>query len=404
MINLNVNKLIEHLEDQHSEVMQHIYSLRDRMSEFASEADKIADIPNDFWRTMNVSEMNKSMVPHDFGGDSVLETSLRQAIVAEIMGYADIGLTMALPGPGLSMPPIQGIATQEQKEKIYSHFRSDTPKWGAFAISEPDVGSDATAIRTVAKECSDGFILKGEKCLITNGKRADYVIVFATIDREKGRFGIRAFYVEKNTPGFEVVRTEKSLGLRAGQISVLSFMDCHVPKENMLGFSQTGIPRRDAFSGAQGAWDFMRPVLSSAIVGSCQSAVDTLRCHIETEGGRALKSNRRSSYSEIQTRLEVMEARIEAGRQLSRYASWKYDTNQFMSKDASICKAFIAALSMTIAKEIISMIGIQAIFEKNIFAKFYRNAKAFDILEGTGDMQRIMITQIEQSTNRNLRK
>ncbi|MCP4486252.1 MAG: acyl-CoA/acyl-ACP dehydrogenase [Gammaproteobacteria bacterium] len=99
-----------------------------------------------------------------------------------------------------------------------------------------------------------------------------------------------------------------------------------------------------------------------------------------------------------------MEARIEAGRQLSRYAAWKYDTNQFMSKDASICKAFVAALSMTIAKEIISVVGIEAIFEKNMFAKFYRDAKAFDILEGTGDMQRLMITKIEHNTSRNFRK
>lgn len=401
MLKFDLSALKAKLENDHPDVLGHTGQLIARVKQFSGEGDRIGDIPAAFWEGLDIVDLNMVLVPPACGGHPALASVLRRSLVSEELGYGDPGLTIALPGPGLSMPPIMALATEAQKRRLFSRFVTDRPCWGAFAITEPGVGSDATAIHTTARDDGDSYVLNGEKCFITNGARADFVVVFATTDKSRGRFAHRAFVVDKGTPGFTVVRTEKMLGVRVSQLTMLSFQDCRVPKDCMLGYEDGQNPRRDAFTGAQGAWDFMRPILSSVIVGTSRALVDHFEQYVEGQEMGARFPLNRAGVSAL---LDDMRRRIHAGRLLYRHAAWKYDSGLFMSKDASMAKSYVAKTAMDIGQTIMTLVGEEAIYKNNFFEKWYRDIKVFDILEGTGDMQRLMISKIHQSTSRNLGK
>jgi acyl-CoA dehydrogenase len=138
-------------------------------------------------------------------------------ISAEELSWGDPALLLCLPGPGLGGPPVRGSGTPEQKERFLSIFQdmSGGLKWGAYALTEPGAGSDVAGIRTSCRREGDEWVLNGRKCYITNGGRASWNVVFATVDPSLGRAGHRAFVVEKGTPGFSVGKIEEKMGLRA---------------------------------------------------------------------------------------------------------------------------------------------------------------------------------------------
>ena len=324
------------------------------------------------------------------GGLPLTATAVRRCVVFEQVGRVCPGLPIGMPGPGLSMPPVFALGTPEQQSRYFARFHDDgRPVWGAFAITEPQAGSDATALRMSARRDGDDYILNGNKCFITNGRRADAVVVFATLDASKGRFGIRAFIVEKNTPGFSVDRCEDMMGLRASQLSALSFQDCRVPSANMLGHNGKRGPLIDAFTGAQSAWDYMRPALSAVINGSCFGVLDVAR-----QGAAGDAAGLSAQQTQVVLRdLALFQARLESARLLALRAAWRYDQGQRASLDASMAKAFSSTLSMELAQYLSHAFALADPGLRARFDKFYRDAKAFDILEGTGDMQRLMISR-----------
>ena len=144
------------------------------------------------------------------------------------MCWGDVGLLLSMPRQGLGNAAIGSVATDEQLERF-------SGMWAAMAITEPAFGSDSAAVSTTARLDGDHYVLNGEKIFVTSGERADAVVVWATLDKSKGRAAIKSFVVEKGTPGFEVVRVEHKLGIRASDTAVLRFENCRVPKENLLG-------------------------------------------------------------------------------------------------------------------------------------------------------------------------
>jgi acyl-CoA dehydrogenase len=396
---MTIKRLEEFLRQENPGIFGHVDALTRHLRAYALQADELHDIPPDLWVGLDMMDLNLALVPPKFGGDPALSSVLRRTIVSERLGHSDAALAMALPGPGLSMPPIIGIASEEQQRTLFGRFlENKRPVWGAFAITEPSVGSDATAICTTARETDHGFVINGQKCFITNGARADFVVVFATIDKSLGRFGIRAFIVDSSTPGFSVDRVETMLGVRASQLAVLSFNDCEVPREAMLGYREGKLPARDAFTGAQGAWDFMRPVLSSVIVGTCCAMVDEVSKIVE-DGQHPLPPS--LSVKSMKDIMSAWRTRIDGGRMLFRRAAWKYDNKLPMSLDASMSKAYVSKLSYQIAEDIVALFGEQVLRRGSLLEKLHRDIKVFDILEGTGDMQRLMITKISSIGGRN---
>jgi acyl-CoA dehydrogenase len=351
----------------------------DHMPAWAAAADKDGLVPDAAWTVVPARTLNRMNIPLALGGVAMTATAMRRAVMFERVGRSCAVLPMSLPGPGLAMPPVIALGTAEQKARFCAAFtQSDTPVWGAFAITEPRGGSDATGLRTEAVADGDDYVITGEKCFITNGDRAEHIVVFATIAPEKGRFGIRAFLVNRANPGLAVERCETMLGLRAARLAALRFTNCRVHKTDMLGHTGKRGPFVDAFQGAQGAWDYMRPALAAAINGACLGVID----HAETLLGK-----------DTARTLAPLRGRVQAAQLIALKAAWLYDRGEKSSAAASMAKATSAALAMQIADRMCALLPGEMLRAGSPIEKFCRDAKGFDILEGTGDMQRLMIAR-----------
>lgn len=390
MIRMDLGRLRDLASEQMATSGICVNELTSAIRSHVSETDRTGKIPDSFWSQVNVAALNRMLIPARFGGDGNPMSALARVAVFEEIGFADPGYAIALPGPGLATPPVTSLGNNEQQTRFFASFRGESPLWGAFAITEPDVGSDATSIQTTAVRTERGYVLNGTKCFITNGARAHAIIVFATTDRRRGRFGVRAFVVPRTSPGFSIVRTERMLGMRASQLAVLSFENCEVPAEDML-HGEAGRRVIDAFSAAQGAWDFMRPMLTSIIVGTCRRIRTAFYERVE---GYRLDGRQRVNGATVTGTLGEMDRLIAASRLLALKAAWKYDHGHGMSKDASMAKAYASRAAMHMAEQALSVLGLDALCGAPDLERAYRDAKGFDILEGTGDMQRLMITAL----------
>jgi acyl-CoA dehydrogenase len=363
--------------------------LAQRMRACGREADQSGQIPDSAWRAADVRAHNLNLVPAAYGGCPAVQSLVSRVSLMEYLGHADASLALALPGPGLAMPPVVALASALQQAAFFQRFHSSTPQWGAFAITEPDCGSDATAMRTVARRRAHGWVLNGTKCFITNGARADCVITFATINRQLGRYGIRAFVVDRNTPGFSVTRVERMSGLRASQLAVLSYSDCEISDDALL---RRGDEKSldDAFAGAQQSWDYFRPLLSSIMTGTCQRIRDELAACLDA-GGRPADSRRR--VRDVDACLLGIDRQISAARLLCHCTAWKVDHGIATSLDASMTKAYASRIAAGITRTALELAGIDGIAAHPTLEQAYRDAKAFDIMEGTGELQRLMIAR-----------
>ncbi len=368
--------------------------LVDAMRHHGPAADRSGEIPDALGQAGNARALNLNLVPVEHGGHPVVQTLVSRTMLMEHLGYADAGLALALPGPGLAMPPVMALGSADQQAEFFRQFDSDTPRWGAFAITEPDCGSDATAMRTTAIETAHSWVLNGTKCFITNGARADCIITFATVNRGQGRFGIRAFVVTRDTPGFSVTRIERMTGLRASQLAVLSYADCEVPKEALLMRGDEGA-LDDAFSGAQHAWDYFRPLLSSVMVGTCQRVRDELVSFFEAGG---LPADRRLRVAEVNDHIIELDRKITVARLLCHKAALKTDRHLSTSMDSSMAKAYASRVATEVTRDALELAGLGGVATHPSLEQSYRDAKAYDIMEGTGELQRLMIARAAQRT------
>ncbi|OXI95141.1 MULTISPECIES: acyl-CoA dehydrogenase family protein [Burkholderia] len=356
------------------------------------EADRTGQIPATFWQSDMVRALNLNLVPSQYGGCPGAQSLTSRVMLMEYLGHADAALALALPGPGLAMPPVLALANERQQAAFFAGFHSDAPRWGAFAITEPDCGSDATAMRTSARKTAHGWVLNGTKCFTTNGARANTIITFATINRNAGRFGIRAFCVEHDAPGFSVTRVEHMAGLRASQLAVLSYSDCEVPDDACLTHDDQA-PLSDAFSGAQRSWDYFRPLLSAVMVGTCRRVRDELATYFESGSHPA---DLRCGPGDIDVHLLDLDRHITTAHLLCHHAAWLADQGHPSAMHASMAKAYAARVTAHVTRTALALVGLGGIAHCPSLEQCCRDAKAFDIMEGTGDMQRLMIARAAQ--------
>ena len=366
--------------------------LATRMRTFSLESDAAGEIAGPPWSANSALALNMNLVPLGFGGCPTLQSVAAQATLMAYLGEADASLALALPGPGLAMPPVVALASTQQQTRFFRRFQSDSPRWGAFAITEPDCGSDATAMRTSARKTARGWVLNGTKCFITNGARADCVITFATINRRIGRYGIRALLVDSTTPGFTVSRIERMAGLRATQLAVLSYADCEVSDDALLA-SGDEKALDDAFSGAQRSWDYFRPLLSAVMIGACRRVRACLTGWLDAGGTPA---DKRRGTARVEASLLDIDRQISAAWLLCHCTTWKADRGLATSMDASMTKAFASRVAARVTRAAMDLAGIDGIAACPFLEQAYRDAKAFDIMEGTGDLQRLMIARALQ--------
>lgn len=358
------------------------------------EADRLGYVPGDWLEKVNKMgiQLNTTSLSGDSGQSSKKEREgNRMGVIAtEEIAWGDPAIALSLPGAGLGGPPIQSSGTKEQQERFLSIFKDDKARWGAYALTEPEAGSDASAIQLQAKRVDGGYLLNGQKIFITNGKRASWVVVFATIDPTMGRAGQRAFVVEKGMEGFSYPHLAQKMGLRANETAELLFEDCFVPLENLLGgealYEQTN-SGQSGFSTAMKTFDSTRPIVASMATGIARAAYEYTLNIVKSEYPK-----QSHLFHQATDLLAEMASQISAARLLTYEAAWKADLGLANAKEAAICKAYAGEMSLKVCSQALELLGPTGI-QGHIVEKLYRDAKVFDIFEGTNEIQHLVIAR-----------
>ena len=251
--------------------------------------------------------------------------------VVEELSYWDRGVAASLPGPGLGEPPILSMGTPEQQERFLGPFREpDRPRWGSFAMTEPGAGSDVARIRASARRDGGDFVLNGDKSFAANASRAEWIVVFATIDPGLGREGHRAFVVERGTRGLGDFKIERKMGLKAYESTSFTLRDCRVPAANLLG-GEERTARRAGFKGAMSTFNATRPTIAAMAVGMGRAALDATLDFAREQG--------RLGDPRVRDRLERVRRRLRVARLLCWRAAWLADHARPNMVEASMSKA-----------------------------------------------------------------
>lgn len=278
---------------------------------------------------------------------------------------------------------LEAYGSEEQKLKYLVPLASGQ-KLGAFCLSEPEAGSDATMQRTTAEDKGDHYLINGTKNWITNGSNADYYIVIAQTDVAKGHRGINAIIVEKGTPGFEVGPKENKLGIRGSDTHSLMFTDVKVPKENRIG--EDGFGFKFAMKTLTGG----RIGIASQALGIASGAYELALAYSKE---RKAFGTTISNHQAIQFKLADMATEIEAARLLCLKAAWMKDNGLDYGQASSMAKLFASEVAMKTTVEAVQIHGGYGFVKEFHVERLMRDAKITQIYEGTSEIQRIVIAR-----------
>ena len=369
---------------------------RDTLRPLGLEADRLGrPIPADHEFFASLVELGQGRTRwrpgHGSGGrESGQEAgrtggTLAMICAVEEMSYWDRGVAVAFPGPGMGEAAIMGMGTEDQKQRCLGPFvEPDRPRWGSFAMTEPGAGSDTSAISTSCRRDGDDWILNGAKMFIGNASRADWIMVWATVDRKQGRGGHRAFVVEKGTPGLGNFKIEKKMGLKAYESTSFTLEDCCVPAANLLGGEQY-YQSREGTRGALRTFNAMRPMVAAMAVGMGRAAQD--------EALIFARDNGLLDRTRVRDRFERIDRRLAAARLLAWKAAWLADKQLPNITEASMAKALAPAVALEAASLGMELLGETGARGDHLVEKLFRDAKAMDIVEGTGQVQRVIIAR-----------
>ena len=311
----------------------------------------------------------------------------------EALSWGDAGLYLSTPSSALGGAAVAAAGTAEQKERFLKRFAEGEPKWGAMAMTEPQAGSDTAAIRTTARLSDDGkeWILNGEKIFVTSGERCDAVVVWATLDKSKGRAAIKSFVVEKGTPGMEVVRCEHKLGIRASDTATIRFEDCRVPAANLLGSPE--IETDKGFAGVMQTFDNTRPLVAAMAVGLARAALQETH-RILRQAGVAIDYDKPIHLMQAAAATYIaLESEWEAAYLLTLRAAWMADNNQPNSLEASMAKAKAGRMCTDVTLRCVELCGSIGYGEAELLEKWARDSKILDIFEGTQQIQQLIVAR-----------
>ncbi len=320
-------------------------------------------------------------VPTEFGGTQTDELSFILAL--EEIGRALSSFSVIISVHcSLFCYAINTFGTLSQKD-TYLPLAASGQTLGAFSLTEPDAGSDATQLKTKAKRDGDVYVLNGTKSWITNGREADALILFAKTEKdEKKKFS--AFIVDKNTPGLHVTRIEEKLGLHASPTAEISLEDCRIPTENLLG--KEGQGTAIAFQ----CLDHSRIGIAAQSVGLAQRALDEA---VKYAKNREAFGTTLSGLQAIQFMISDIATQTEAARLLTHQAALLFDKGKPFAKESSMAKLFASEAANKIAYLALQIHGGYGYSKEYIVEQLFRDARAFSIYEGTSEIQRLVISR-----------
>jgi acyl-CoA dehydrogenase len=308
----------------------------------------------------------------------------------EEASYWDRGMAVSLPGPGLALPPVLTLGTPEQRERLLSPFMDRSkPRWAAFGMTEPSAGSDVARIATRCEKRGDRWVLNGEKAFCSNSPRADFIVIYATVDPAMGRAGHRAFAVPAGTEGMGPFRLEKKMGLVAYETATFPLQDCEVAADSLLG-GEAAYEGKAGFVSAMKTFDISRPAIAAMAIGIGRAAYDHALAAYHDHFNAARPIGR---YRRVAERLVTMKRKVDAGRLLCWKAAWLADHQKANTLQASQAKAYSAQVSFEACSLALEILGEAGVTRDGFLEKLFRDVKAMDIVEGTGQIQRLVIAR-----------
>ncbi|MBY0791459.1 acyl-CoA dehydrogenase family protein [Corynebacterium pseudokroppenstedtii] len=300
--------------------------------------------------------------------------------------WGDVALTLSIPYQGLGNSAIAAVATDEQLERIGK-------VWASMAITEPGFGSDSAAVSTTATLDGDEYVINGEKIFVTAGERSDHVVVWASVDKSKGRAAIKSFVVPKSADGFTVERLEHKLGIKASDTAVLRLDNVRVPKENLLGSPE--VSTKKGFAGAMATFDNTRPLVAAMAVGCARGALEKLREVLEDAGEVIDYDKPKYAQSAAVAEYLDLESDWEAAYLLTLRAAWMADNKKPNTKEASIAKAKAGRVGTHVTLKAVELAGPWGYSERELLEKWGRDSKILDIFEGTQQIQQLVVARRE---------
>ncbi|MDD5691936.1 MAG: acyl-CoA dehydrogenase family protein [Candidatus Omnitrophica bacterium] len=346
----------------------------------AAKYDVSEEYPWDVLKVMAESDMFGLFIPEEYGG---LGTSIMNlSLATEEFSRACGGIAVCYAASALGTFPIVLFGNDEQKKKYLPDLASGK-KVAAFAITEPEAGSDASAIKTVAKKEGDHYILNGLKHFITNGGDAETYVVIAMTNKEKGARGASAFIVEKGTPGFTFGKKEDKFGIRASSTRELIFTDCRIPAQNLLAKEGMG------FIVTMRTFDMSRPGVAAQALGIAQGALELAVKYVRerVQFGKPI-----SSFQGIQWMLADMATEVEAARALVYSCARMVDAGvKDVAKESAMAKMYASDVAMKVSVDALQLFGGYGYMKDYPIEKYVRDAKITQIYEGTNQVQRSII-------------
>ena len=347
----------------------------------AQEVDETEEFPAETVKKMQKLGFLAIPMPKEYGGQGC-DTLTYVICVEELSKVCATTGVIVSAHTSLGCDPIKKFGTPEQKEKYLRPLVSGQ-KLGAFGLTEPGAGTDASGQQTKAVLDGDEYVLNGSKIFITNGKEADTYIIFAMTDKSKGTKGISAFIVEKGTPGFTFGTKEKKMGIRGSSTYELIFTDCRIPKENLLGQEGKG------FGIAMTTLDGGRIGIAAQALGIAAGALEQTISYVKErkQFGRPI-----SKFQNTQFQIADMYTKVEAARHLVYKAAIAKDTQKRFSLEAAMAKLYAAEVAMEVTTKAVQLHGGYGYTREYDVERMMRDAKITEIYEGTSEVQRMVIS------------
>jgi butyryl-CoA dehydrogenase len=369
------------LTEQHAMIRDALHAFaQERLAPNAARWDREHHFPQEELKGLAALGAFGVAVPEALGGAGLDYVAL--ALVLEEIAAGDGGTSTII---SVNNCPVCSIALlhanpAQQEQWLKPLARGEM--LGAFCLTEPHAGSDASALRATASRDGDDYVLNGVKQFITSGKHADVAIVLAVTDRGAGKHGISAFWVPTDTPGYIVARLEQKLGQHSSDTAQILFENCRIPAQNLIG--EPGQGYRIALSGLEGG----RIGIASQAVGMARAAFEAALAYAKqrTSFGQML-----FEHQAVQFRLADMATQIEAARQLTLHAAGMKDAGQPCLKEAAMAKLFASEMAERVCSDAIQIHGGYGYVSDFPVERIYRDVRVCQIYEGTSDIQKILI-------------
>lgn len=354
--------------------------------------DETEEFPWEVFRKAAKLGLTAFKFPEEYGGLGINDP-ITSMLISEELYWGCAGIAVAiLGGTNLAGTSILVAGTEEQKKKYIPMFTDpDNPRLGAMGLTEPGSGSDVASMATTAVRDGNEYVLNGTKQFITNGGIADIHVIFAQTDKSKGWDGIGAFIVEKGTPGLKMGKKEQKLGVRASHTAQVILEDCRIPLENRLG-GEPDSPTYITGLGALKMLEATRPGVAAAALGIARASYEYA---LEYARERKQFGKPIIKQQAIAFKLADMATEIDAARLLTWRAAWMTKNGlPYRRGEGSMSKLYAGDIAMKTATEAIQILGGYGYIKEYPVEKWFRDAKIYQIWEGTAEIQRLVISRL----------